>query len=791
MAIQRTFFDDVNPGDFSGLDDRNEPFHVAKVVFSEGVDGVFDYLIPETLLGRVTAGMRLLVPLGKNNRPVVVYCLETSVRDGNQTDALARNKLKEVIRPFDSERLLSDKMLDLAKWIGERYLCPVGQVLEAMLPAGVRDHAGTRQLTAWRLIDDVDQCLERLGRTNRREGIELLTAKQRLALETLRDASEPMTVAELARATKSSLAPINALRSLGLLQKVLVRRSGSAFDAMGVKVERTLPLKLNNEQQRVLDRILAALQNREQTVFLLHGVTGSGKTEVYIRAIQEVVGYGKQAIVLVPEISLTPQTVLRFRRRFDSVAVLHSHLTEAQRHAEWTRIASGSVQVVVGARSAIFAPVPHPGLIVIDEEHENSFKQNTAPRYHARDVAIFRGQQENIPIVLGSATPSLESWQQQLKQEFELLSIPHRVMNQPLPRVNIVDLRSRSTSGFSRGAIHLELQRAIQESLDDGGQIILLLNRRGFSTQIQCPQCGEVVKCPHCDVSLTHHLREQVALCHYCDYQIAAPQECPACHFTGIRYSGFGTEKLQQELAARFPNTPLLRMDTDTMQAHGAHERALDAFRQGKYRILLGTQMIAKGLDFPNVTLVGVVNADTALHLPDFRAAERTFYLITQVAGRTGRGDREGRVIVQTYNPDHSAIIAASQHDYHGFVEQELKLRRGLLYPPFSYMIRIVFRGPVEEDVVAFAKTLTGLLTDTMKETKSQAALEGVTFAGRILGPAPAPFTKLHGNFRYHVNLQANNGELLRKAISIVFARKFKVPDQVQWIVDVDPLEML
>ncbi|MDD3587877.1 MAG: primosomal protein N', partial [Thermoguttaceae bacterium] len=690
MAIQRTLFDDIGPDDLSGLDALNEPFWVARVVFSEGLDGVFDYMIPEHLLDQVTAGMRLLVPLGKSNRPVVVYCLEVCQRTANDSGEFAPNRLKEIIRPLDSKRLLSDKMLELAKWIGQRYLCPLGQVLEAVLPAGVRDHAGIKQVTAWHAVDDVDKRLEQLAQTKKREGVDILTSKQKLALDTLRAAGEPMTLAELARATKSSLAPINALKSLGLLRKVVLRRHSSVFDSMNVKVERTAPLKLNTEQQHVLNRVLTALRNREQTTFLLHGVTGSGKTEVYIQAIEEVVRYGKQAIVLVPEISLTPQTVLRFRCRFDSVAVLHSHLTDAERHAEWTRIASGNVQVVVGARSAIFAPVPHPGIIVIDEEHENSFKQNTAPRYHARDVAVFRGQQEHIPIILGSATPSLESWHQQTHGAFELLSIPHRVLNQPLPRVHIVDLRCRSLGGFSRGAIHLELLHAIQESLDTDGQIILLLNRRGFSTQIQCPQCGEVVKCPHCDVSLTHHFREQIALCHYCDYQIPAPQECPSCHFTGIRYSGFGTEKLQQELTARFPGVPLLRMDTDTMQAHGSHQRALDAFREGKYRILLGTQMIAKGLDFPNVTLVGVVNADTALHLPDFRAAERTFYLITQVAGRTGRGDREGQVIVQTYNPDHAAIIAASQHDYHGFVEKELELRRGLLYPPYSSMIRIV-----------------------------------------------------------------------------------------------------
>ncbi len=378
---------------------------------------------------------------------------------------------------------------------------------------------------------------------------------------------------------------------------------------------------------------------QQHRTFLVHGVTGSGKTEVYLQTIEEVVRYGRQAIVLVPEISLTPQTVERFRRRFGAVAVLHSHLSDADRHWQWQQIAAGQVHVVVGARSAIFAPTPHLGLIVLDEEHETSFKQETAPRYHARDVAVARASAESVPLVLGSATPSLESWRRARQGEYELVEMPRRVLNRPLPEVGTIDLRVDGQRIGSRGSISRLLLSAMQAALQDDGQVILLLNRRGYSTHIQCPACGEVVSCPDCDIALTHHKTGDAAICHLCDFRMAAPSNCPKCDSGEIRYWGLGTQRLEAEVRARFPDMPLLRMDTDTMKTRGAHEKALAEFRAGTARILLGTQMIAKGLDFPNVTLVGVIQADTALHLPDFRAAERTFQLVTQVAGRTGRGD--------------------------------------------------------------------------------------------------------------------------------------------------------
>ena len=500
-----------------------------------------------------------------------------------------------------------------------------------------------------------------------------------------------------------------------------------------------------------------------------------------MQAIAEVIRGGRQAIVLVPEISLTPQTLERFRARFEQVAVLHSHLTDAERHWQWQRIAEGRVQVAVGARSAIFAPVPRLGFIVLDEEHETSFKQETAPRYHARDVALQRARAEGVPLVLGSATPSLESWHRAGSGEYRLVEMPRRVLGRPLPGVGTIDLRSDTYARHSRGAISRPLHAAIHDALAQGGQVILLLNRRGFATHIQCPACGHAVICPQCEIALTHHRTEELALCHYCNHQEPAPTKCPKCGFAGIRYIGLGTQRLEAEVHARFPDVRSLRMDTDTMQSPGSHERALAAFRSGEVKILLGTQMIAKGLDFPEVTLVGVINADTALHLPDFRAAERTFHLVTQVAGRTGRGDKGGRVLVQTFNPDHPAILAATRHDYHTFAASELPIRQMFSYPPFGEMVRLIVRGPVEQVAGETADHLASRLTEALSQAPGVA---------RVLGPAPCPFRKLRGYYRFQIQLQGPDGQQLRTAVRQA-TQSLKAPQDVQWQADVDPIDMM
>ena len=748
------------------LDDAAQQL-VATVVFAKGPAGPFDYLMPDELVvgggGGLEPGRRVRVPFGRGERSRIGYCVAV----GNQPTGGRR--LKRVAGVLDPHALVSPAMLRLTRWMAEYYLCPWGQVLESVVPAGVRYAAGTREVTLLAVAPEVASSLNRLE----------LPAKQLQALKTLAASPRPLTAKELAARADCTIAPINQLRKKGLITSTVERMR---TDAASQSVAARQPAhELNPDQARALATIHEALHAAEHRTILVHGVTGSGKTEVYIQAIQEVVRFGRQSILLVPEISLTPQTVARFRARFDRVAVLHSHMSDVERHDHWRRIARGEVEVVVGARSAIFAPTPHLGLIVLDEEHETTFKQESAPRYHARDVALRRAADQNVPLVLASATPSLESWHRAQRGEYHLVEMPRRVLDRPMPAVRTIDLRDEVHSKYSRGAISRPLHRAMDEALQDDGQVILLLNRRGHSTHIQCPACGHALRCPACDLALTFHRHDASAICHYCDYHALAPTACPECKFAGLRFSGLGTQKLEAEVRARFPDYACLRMDTDSMRAPGSHEQALEAFRDGRVRILLGTQMIAKGLDFPNVTLVGVVNADTALHLPDFRAAERTFQLVTQVAGRTGRGPRGGRVLVQTLCPDAAAITAAVNHDLASFAVPELAHREALGYPPFACMVRIVIRGESRSTSQALAEEIA---------SRFRAAMPGDTPPVRILGPAPAPMARLRGSFRFQIQLQAADGELLRNMVREATG-DLKLPEGVGWIVDVDPLDMM
>jgi primosomal protein N' (replication factor Y) len=914
------------------LDDLSNRI-ISRVVFPGGYDATLDYLVPPELEDKIESGMRVMAPLGRGNRLTEGYCIDVQLF--GDLPQLHDKKLKSIQSIIDDRRLLDDKMIQLTYWIANEYLCPIGQVLEAMLPAGVRSNAGARLTTVLYVADNADKLINSLrqrslvqknqssrisvqklpvsksaaakniqidknnnninnnnssnNNNNNNQSEPVLTIKQLHVLNILRDSNQLLTSLELQFAAKCSSAPILALKRLGLIRAKTIRRDKIEPASEPAAQLTIAPYQLNPDQINALAQIKKTIEQRRHKIFLLHGVTGSGKTEVYIQAIHEVVLHCRQAIVLVPEISLTPQTVGRFKSRFSNVAVLHSHLTDIERRRQWSEIANGKIQVVVGTRSAIFAPLPKLGLIIIDEEHESSFKQGTAPRYHARDVAAKRAELENIPLILGSATPSMESWHAttitnlsaQIKidpaaitesnsnsnsesesksnsnsinrsiivtnniatnnQMCELISMPSRVKGLELPRVEIVDLREEVRAKLTYGAIHRQLHEAIAATLRDKGQVILLLNRRGFSTHLQCPACGEVVKCQKCDVSLTHHRTEEIALCHHCDYSIPAPNCCEKCGFVGIRYQGFGTQKLELEIKSRFPNASILRMDTDTMRGHGSHENMLTQFRDGKVQILLGTQMIAKGLDFPNVTLVGVINADTALHLPDFRAAERTFHLITQVAGRAGRSERGGRVIVQTYTPDHPAIQAAANHNYAQFIKQELPIRKLLGYPPFSKMIRIVFRGENEMQTYDFAKEFTQIIkiaTETnqnlqtykqeltqkelslqknnenkqtqnqtanppMNQTSIQTSIQtqnqtpnqnqnqtSINNWRKILGPAPAPFAKLRGMYRFHAHIYATDKNKLLTIIKNA-TNTIKTPEKIQWIIDVDPIDML
>lgn len=744
-----------------------EEIVTASVVFAEAPHGPFDYKIPAPMLDRLQPGMRVRVPLGKRKQPLLGWCVDIKPK------TIRGESFRDIAEVVDDEPLCDGSLVKLVLWISHYYQTPAGVVFDTLVPSGVRAAAGTREQ---KLFTPSAQSLDD-------QRVDALPAKQRSALRFLIAAARPMTLAQWTVEAECTESPIRQLIQKGFVQvqsrRVMAHESHvikrmSGHEAEGIEA-------LTDEQQASLNRITEAIDSGEARTLLLHGVTGSGKTEVYIRAIKHVVRFGRGAIVLVPEISLTPQTRARFESRFEGVAVLHSQMSPSERHFQWQRIRRGEVQVVVGPRSAVFAPLPRLGLIVIDEEHDASFKQDTQPRYHARRVAHRRANLAGIPLLLGSATPSMESWHATKTGHAELLSMDHRIANRPMPSVQLVDLRQREERGG--GAISRRLATAISQTLRDDGQVILLLNRRGFATTIQCPACGHVVACPDCDLPLTHHRDGSKALCHYCDYTIATPPWCPACRFDGIRYGGLGTQRLEVEVKARFPEVPIARMDSDTMRRPGSHQKVLSAFREGEIKILLGTQMIAKGLDFPNVLLVGVINADSALHFPDFRAAERTFQLVTQVAGRTGRGDRGGQVIVQTFSPDHPAIIAASHHDFVGFAEGEMIQRRKFDYPPLGSVARIIIRGPQEDTTEAFAEKLR----DSLESAREKLGAEV-----RILGPAPPPIAKLRGKYRFHILLQSTNngalGETIRRGTATMTA---PAKDEIQFVVDIDPMDML
>ncbi len=735
----------------------------AEIVFDRPLDHAYSYAVPDELRPLIAVGKRVQVPFGRGDRPTVGYCVGLS-------ESAPDRAVKEVLRVLDDEALLTESLLRLTRWMADYYLCGWGQVLNAVIPAGAREKAGTKA-TAY---------LEAVAETDLPQPPPKLSAKQTAALEHLRSAGRALEARQLARLAKCGPAPLEALVEKGYARRV-VKRVDRFIDSSEDATAPDGPIVLNADQETVWAPVEQALRRGGFQAFLLRGVTGSGKTEIYLRAIEEVLRQGKEALVLVPEISLTPQTIARFKGRCGEVAVLHSHLGDAERGGHWRRVFNGQVQVIVGARSAVFAPSRNLGLIVIDEEHEHTFKQESTPRYHARDVAVMRARLENIPILLGSATPSLESWHNAQRGQYTLLSLPSRVLDRPLPQVSLIDLRHEQPGRVYFSALSPSLERAMRDALRDGGQVMLLLNRRGFSTHVHCPGCGYVEGCRFCDLSLTYHQQRDVMLCHYCGYEQAPPERCPQCGGPQVRYQGLGTEKLQVEIEEKFPNYVVRRMDSDTMKRPGSHARVLKAFRHGQIHILLGTQMIAKGLDFPNVTLVGVVNADVGLHFPDFRAGERTFQLLSQVAGRTGRGPRGGRVLVQTFNPEQPCIALAAAHDYLRFADHELAQRRAHNYPPYQRLARVIIRGHDQQEAADFSERVAA----AFQEAKARLAAAAV----RLLGPAEAPVFRLKGYFRFHFQLQSPSPATLHQVLRLVLPT-LRVPTGVELTVDVDPFNM-
>ncbi len=566
--------------------------------------------------------------------------------------------------------------------------------------------------------------------------------KQAEVINCLLETNGPAVASVLAAKAGTTLGVVRTLEEKGLIKRYWqeVYR-----DPYGEKVAASKPLPPSPAQSRALDEIKKALDKAAGDVFLLRGVTGSGKTEVYLQAIDRALELGRQAIVLVPEISLTPQTVNRFKARFgDRVAVLHSALGAGERFDEWRRIRSGDADIVVGARSAVFAPFTRLGLIVIDEEHEQSYRQEDMPRYHARDVALWRANRHGAVVILGSATPSVESTYLAETGVYRQLLLPERIETRPLPPVEIVDMRTELKQG-NRTILSKRLREAIRQRICKEEQIIILLNRRGYATCVLCRECGHVLQCKNCRVTLTYHESDRTVRCHYCGWQIPLPSLCPECRSQLLRRFGVGTQRVEEVLLREFPGVRVLRMDMDTTRRKGAHRAILSAFERGEAHILLGTQMIAKGLDFPNVTLVGVITADTALNIPDFRAGERTFQLLTQVAGRAGRGDKGGEVIIQTYTPEHYSIQAAANHNYTAFYREELAFRRELGYPPYKFLARLLISGPVEREVVETAHRVFEAL-------QLQLGALGIRPEdAEVFGPSPAPLSLVRNRYRWHI----------------------------------------
>jgi primosomal protein N' (replication factor Y) len=765
---------------------------IARVSLEIALRKEFDYSIPPGLAGQIEVGSRVQVLFGPRK---ILGCVTALAEESAHTN------LKPILKVIGVQTLVTPKVLKLARWIAEYYCCAPEIALKSVLPEAVRkEESGWRERLFVRALP-ISGEFPKLPK-RQQEVWNIIEERRELPLQEL------VELAEITAAT------IRKLEDRGLVE--IAPQISERDPYAREHILPSQPLPLNPAQEKALETITEAMDkppstlNPQPSTFLLHGVTGSGKTEVYLQAIAHTLEQGKGAIVLVPEISLTPQTVERFKARFSSgklqtlVAVLHSHLSAGERHDEWHKIRQGRARIVIGARSAIFAPVEPLGLVIVDEEHEHSYKQEEAPRYHARDVAIMRGRMENAVVVLGSATPSLESYYNCKKGKYALLELPERVDDQKMPHVRVVDMRQAASRQRGKEGIPIfspQLKEAITQRLERGEQTILFLNRRGYSTSLQCPKCGYVAQCPNCSLALTYHRPEQKLRCHICGFIDVVPAVCPneKCKNPAIRYAGLGTQKVEDTLAKLFPNARVRRMDADTMKRKDDYRKVLGDFRTGKTDILVGTQMIAKGLHFPNVTLVGIIYADLALHQPDFRAGERTFQLLTQVAGRAGRGDVEGEVFVQAFAPFHPAIQYARRHDFTGFYEQEIEFREQLKYPPVSRVAMLTLKGRNEDKVKFSAEHLRKVLesivhdpqsADGSASTKPDCGLKTVGFRDLIIaGPAPAPLLRAETFYRYQIMLRTRAMSKLSQMLAKIIGT-LALPDDVTLAVDIDPVNL-
>ncbi len=790
---------------------------IARVVVrtTQVLDKAYDYIIPDGL--DIKRGQRVIVPFGKKKVEGIVVELTTS-------SPIA--ELKEISKVLEEEPLLTEELVDLAIWMHKRFLSPLGACVFAMIPAGM-DLVCTRfyylKKEGWeetirrkdpglflsadidriyqsvkkgvaldQIGEDIARRLERLDlvyfkdewhqkgvRPKTKKGYVLTnpqnakTKKQFSVIEVLKD--EPLAVDEILEKSGVSDSVLKTLEKNNAIKALYLPVRRDPLSSRDIK--KTTALKLNQEQQEALDEILDGIGP-----YLLFGVTGSGKTEVYLQAIESQLANGKKALVLVPEIALTSQMVDRFVARFGTrVAVLHSGLGMGERYDEWQRVKNDEADVVVGARSAVFAPLRDLGIIVVDEEHEDSYHQDDKlPYYHARDVAEFRAKWHNIRLVLGSATPAIETYKKAVEGKIKLGVLKERATSQSLPKVHIIDMREELKAG-NRSIFSRDLKVALENHLSQGRQVILFLNRRGFSSFVLCRECGLVIDCPNCDLALTYHLENDRLSCHYCDYEIKSPKRCPRCRSLYIKHFGIGTERIETEVLSTFKGVRTLRMDVDTTRRKNAHQKILDSFRAHKADILIGTQMVAKGLDIPNVTLVGVVTADTSLNVGDFRAYEKTFQLLTQVSGRAGRGDYPGEVLVQTYTPEHYAIMCAKNHDYLTFYNKESVFRQRAIYPPYCHLAQILFEGEDEYQVREAMLETNTLLLPVLPDS-----LE-------IIRRGPAPLKRLRRCYRYNILLRSQTWEplvvFLDKKLTLIekIANKHRVKIQTR----IDPGSVL
>jgi len=768
--------------------EKFSPPYFATVVVTISVGRLegLTYRIPESFRSSLHSGMRVIVPIGQRKTTGIV------TRTGSSCDLPDPTKVKYILDIMDEGPIFPENLVNLWGWSANYYLTSLGEMLRTILPSGLKRESlqmvklkrapwQSEKKAEKKLQDSWSARLAARLTPAEQEILALLEAKKRVTTKALRRHVLTLPLEKVLQ----KLAALGAVEiSEHLPQRKTLPPVAGATET--VDWEGThLPFNLSTAQKNAREHIATALRAPVFQVFLLHGVTGSGKTEVYLQAAAETLNCGRSVLILVPEIGLTHQLIERVRERFGArVAVLHSALVASQRWAEWWRVAHGEATVVIGVRSAVFAPLAHLGLIVVDEEHDTSYKQEDGVRYNARDLAVVRGKISSCPVILGSATPSLESYTHSHAHRYTMLALSERIESRPLPLVEIVDLRQEARTGGRDGIFSTALRQALVANYQVGKQSLLFLNRRGYANYLQCRLCGEVLSCPHCSVTLKFHLRNRVLCCHYCGFSRQALDCCPQCHEPALAGHGFGTEQVEEALRSFLPQVRVGRLDRDSISQRHALERVLTAWRAHDIDVLIGTQMVAKGHDVPDVTLVGVLLADVSLNLPDFRAAERTFQLLTQVAGRAGRGLEPGRVIVQTYVPEHYSIRCAAHHDFARFASYELRYRKRLGYPPFTRMVNIRFEGQDGAKVQTCAESVAHYLHTHTQGRNGQTV---------VLGPAPAPIERLRGRTRWQVLLKGKDRRALLALVKKTQEELFTQHQRqgVRVVVDVDPYSML